>query len=214
MAPRAPTMYRTSMGTVALMKWTAQNPALIPSGVTITPSFMRDLETYMAGLAASGRNVVPAANMLAMTLAHVCQSFALEKSRGKYDPYQKVPEMAWMLPVRRISQRYYRNWKVRRLAPGMWEVYNDSREAYFIEYGIHTSKRRVRRPIMKMSLIKMLRWADAVGVGHRVFEQIFAPLRNMHHAPSKTRLFNLPPQRGSFIAGTNVQSPGMGMGNF
>jgi hypothetical protein len=175
--------------------------------------FFQDVERYIRGLEASGRNLYAASNMLTELLARAHQGFALEKSRGKYDPYQKVPEMAWMIPVRRITQRYYRNWKVRRLAPGVWEVYNDSREAYFIEYGIHTSKRRVRRPIMKITLIKTLRWSDAVGVGHRVWEQAFAPLRP-GKAESKTRLFNLPEQRGSLVGGSATQSPPMGMGNF
>jgi hypothetical protein len=57
-----------------------------------------------------------------------------------------------------------------------WQLYNDSREAYFIEFGINPhSYRRVRRPIRKLSLMRTLRFAQGTGVYHRIWAQIYLP---------------------------------------
>lgn len=133
-------------------------------------------------------------NVLTSLLARTNQAFAQEMSRGPLDPQERKPDAAWKIPVRRISSAYYRGWKVRRLAPAVWMLYNDSREAYYIEYGINhvgrgttvtykngrtyiKSGARVRRPIRKMSLIKTLNFVDHSRVGHRVWEMIWAPYR-------------------------------------
>jgi len=155
------------------------------------------IEDYIRDLQLVKLNVQPGMEILTMMLAYTNQSFAQEMSRGPVDPRMKNNKAAWKIPVRRITGRYYKGWKTKRLKPGLWMVYNDSREAYFIEYGIHptgsvrqTKKRgpggyrggtkftlRVRRPIGKLSVIKTLRFIDTTQVAHRVLEQVTEPMR-------------------------------------
>lgn len=124
-----------------------------------------------------------------MLMAYTNQGFAKRMSAGPVDPQMRRPSAAWKIPVRRITSRYYQGWKVKRLAPGLWMLFNDSREAYYIEYGIHptgslraTEKghlfvMRVRRPIRKLSLKKTLAFVDESQAGARVWETSFAPFR-------------------------------------
>lgn len=118
-----------------------------------------------------------AMNALAQLLARVDQRYSQQMSSGPRDPRQQQPNLAWKIPVRRISGAYFQGWFVRRVAPGVWVVYNPTREAYYIEYGIHTSGRRVRRPVRKLALIKTLRYADKHKVGGYVWEGIFGHMR-------------------------------------
>jgi len=113
---------------------------------------------------------------LARRMALVNQMHARRMSFGPHDPYQRSPEEAWRMPnagIRRITQNYYFGWKVKYSGPGWWTLYNDSREAYFIEFGIHTSNRRVRRPVRKLSQLKTLRWMMSTHAYHRVWSDIY-----------------------------------------
>jgi hypothetical protein len=148
-------------------------------------------------------------NALAQILARVDQRYSFEKSAGPVDPRQQNASAAWKIPVRRITSHYFQGWYVRRLAPGTWAVYNPTREAYYIEYGIHTSGRRVRRPIRKLSLIATLKFADRHRVGQYVWESIFGHLRNRGVGDKPlVAISNLVP-RGAAISNIAVQSPGV-----
>lgn len=168
----------------------------VPANSTfrIHPSIFQEIDDWIRAAEMSGQSVRFGMNVLTSLLARTNQAFAQEMSRGPLDPRASKPSQAWQIPVRRITSRYYRGWKVRRLAPAVWMLYNDSREAYFIEYGINhvgqgntvtyrdgrtyiKSGRRVRRPIRKMSLIKTLRFIDSTRAGERVWELIWAPYR-------------------------------------
>lgn len=102
-------------------------------------------------------------------------------------PHYKSSPAAWQIPVRRISQRYYLGWKVRSLGPAVWQLYNDSREAYFIEFGIHTSLRRVRRPIRKLSLRRTMEMMERTSAWHRIWVDIYANPRYRHRGPGFTQ---------------------------
>jgi hypothetical protein len=130
-------------------------------------------------------------------------------------PRYKHDDAAWKIPVRRITENYYNGWKVKRIAPSLWALINDSREAFFIEFGIHPSgmrvegkggkyylkgSRRVRRPIRKLSLKRTLAFVDQSRAGALVWEQIFSPFRQGANASN----------RGDLISVDNVQSV-MGM---
>ena len=150
------------------------------------------IDDWIRAAEMTGRNARYGMNALAMLMARTNQAFAMEMSRGPNDPQERLPSAAWKIPVRRISSRYYKGWKVKRLAPGVWELANDTREAYFIEFGINhvgqgmtvtykdgrtyiKSSRRVRRPIRKMSLMKTLRFVDQTRAADRIWERIFSP---------------------------------------
>jgi len=155
------------------------------------------IEDYIQDLQSTNQNIRPGMEVLTMMLAYTNQSFAQQMSAGPVDPRMQNRKAAWKIPVRRITGRYYRGWKTKRLKPGLWMVYNESREAYFIEHGIHptgskrqTKKRgaggyrggttfilRVRRPIGKLSVIKTLRFIDSTRVSDRVLEAVTEPMR-------------------------------------
>ncbi len=177
----------------------------------ISERTFNDIDSWIRAAELSGRNIDKGMNILTMLMARTNQAFAQDMSRGPLDPRQQNPGAAWKLPVRRISGRYYKGWKVRRLAPGTWILYNDTREAYFIEYGInhagqgaaagarggreyHKGSRRVRRPVRKLTLIKTLRALDRTHAGDRVWEVIWAPFR---------------PGRSASRRGSNVISDGV-----
>jgi hypothetical protein len=155
----------------------------------ISPETFDMIDDWIRAAKASGRSIQYGMNALAMTMAYTNQAFAMRMSAGPVDPRMQNRSAAWKLPVRRITSRYYKGWKVKRLAPGVWMMYNDSREAYFVEYGIHptgtlraTEKGhvyvvRVRRPVRKLSLKKTLAMTNASRVGDRVWEASFAPFR-------------------------------------
>lgn len=157
----------------------------------ITDGVFNDIDAWIRAARASGRNISYGMNVLAMFSARTDQAFSQELSRGPLDPQERNPGAAWKLPVRRITGKYYSGWKVKRIAPGAWIVYNDSREAYFIEYGINhvgssyvsgrggkvyaKNSRRVRRPVRKLALLKTLRALDNTNAGSMAWEVIFAP---------------------------------------
>ena len=191
--------YRTSEGGVAPLRG---SPRHIPRGVFSLPDlekFLKEIDAYISDIDLTRRQFRYGMNAYVAILAHMMRTEASQRSRGPYDPQQAHPQQAWKIPVRRISGAYFLNWKMRRLAPGVWQVYNDSREAYFIEYGIHKSGRRVRRPINKLSLIATLRRADAAGVGYRVWEGIFGPLRGRYSAKRGGLLVHQGPQSGGVM---------------
>jgi hypothetical protein len=174
----------------------------------ISTATLDQIDDYIRDLNVVGRSIRPGMEILTMTLAYTNQSFAQSMSRGPVDPKMTNPKAAWKIPVRRITGRYYKGWKTKRLKPGLWMVYNDSREAYYIEHGIHPTgtKRtssggtnftlRVRRPIGKLSVIRTLRFADSSRVADRVFETVLEPMR-----PGRTYS-----KRGSGIAISGMTS--------
>jgi hypothetical protein len=114
-------------------------------------------------------------NELVFYMALYNQGVARKMSFGPYDPGQNEPSAAWKIPVRRISNAYYLSWKVRQPRNGVAILYNDSREAYFIEFGINPrgAGRRVRRPIRKLSLKQTLEFMATTQAYHRVWASIF-----------------------------------------
>lgn len=178
------------------------------SVVFIRSSTLDQIEDFINDLEAVRRSIEPGMEILTSVLAYSNQSFAQQLSRGPVDPQMRMAKAAWKIPVRRITGRYYKGWKTKRIKRGLWMVYNDSREAYYIEHGIHPtgSKRqsgggtkytmRVRRPIGKLSVIRTLRFADTSRVGHRVFETVLEPMR-----PGRTYK-----KRGSGIAISGMTS--------
>jgi hypothetical protein len=145
------------------------------SFIQITDNSFNQIEEYLrwAETVGSPRNFNFGMNALVMFMAYTNLGIAQKMSAGPVDPQMKNAAAAWKIPVRRISENYFYGWKVRRLGFGSWQLYNDSREAYFIEFGIHQSGARVRRPIRKLSLLKTLRAMEYTGVYHRIWAEIY-----------------------------------------
>lgn len=159
------------------------------------------IENWIRAAEMSGKNVRYGMDALTMLLARTNQAFAMEMARGPLDPRQTHPQWAWRTPqagIRRITSRYYRGWKVKRLAPGVWMLFNNSREAYYIEFGINwvgmntriityrdgrtfiRHPRRIRRPVQKLSLMKTMVWVQQTKAAERVWGDIFAPFHPGH----------------------------------
>lgn len=200
----------------------------------IAPETFDEIDDYIRACEITGRNVQFGMDALVMLMAYTNEAFAQRLSAGILDPQARHgrgrvrqlqgrrfightsgpstpqpiygPDPAWKIPVRRITERYYKGWKVRRLAPGVWMLYNESREAWFIEFGIHPSgykvsakggkyymkgSRRVRRPIRKLSLKKTLALMDESRAGERVWEMIYAPFRPGRHITARGEAITL-----------------------
>lgn len=167
--------------------------------LNITTDSFNALEEYIRWAEHIPRQLPRAMDIFVRYAALTNLGIAQRMSGGPYDPTQSNKNYAWKIPVRRISERYYLGWKVKRIRPGTWQLYNDSREAYFIEFGIHQSNRRVRRPIRKMSLRRTLDALMRTQAYHRVWCEIYANPRNR---PFKSRGFTQvvqSPGKGGFI---------------
>src|SRR5687767_3334467 len=132
--------------------------SVLPGAVGITTNMFDVVEEFLQDFRHSISAFRYGEQALVMLLAKTSQGYAQQMSRGPVDPREQRPSAAWRIPVRRITSRYYQGWKVRRIAPNIWEMYNDAREAYFIEYGISPSPRRIRRPIRKLAYIKTVKF--------------------------------------------------------
>ena len=114
-------------------------------------------------------------------LAMLAGSYAQKYSAG----VQKSPHdtsRSWGMPVPRITSSYFLGWRVQRVRHGTWILTNDSREAYYIEYGIHrnpatgaVATRRIRRPIFKLTLLRTMEHIQRSALAHRVWSNILIP---------------------------------------
>lgn len=158
---------------------------------------IEDAIRYQEGIS---HRVPRAMDTLVRFMALTNLGYAQAKSAGPRDRTQRRPDLAWKIPVRRITERYFYGWKVRRLGHGIWMLYNDSREAFFIEFGISNvagTNRRVRRPIRKLTQRQTLEAMMRTKAYHRIWSEIYV---------DKTARRN---RRGHGFSQT-VQSPAMG----
>jgi hypothetical protein len=156
--------------------------------------FASELFALSVGIKQASLKMPVAMDALAQILARIDQNYSMRMSSGPRDPRELNPKAAWKIPVRRITGAYFQNWHVRRIARGVWIVYNPTREAYYIEYGIHPSGRRVRRPIRKMALIKTLKFADRHKVGEFIWEGIYGHMRETSGSSRGRLLVQFQPQ--------------------
>lgn len=150
------------------------------SAVEISTDTINAIEHYIRWAAGVPGQLPRAMDILARFMSLTNLGIAQHMSYGPSDPQNRNPTQAWRIPVRRISGRYFYGWQVKRIGIGTWMLYNDSREAYYIEYGIHrnpydenVSSRRIRRPIRKLSLRRTLEAMMRTQAYHRVWAEIF-----------------------------------------
>jgi len=154
--------------------------------VEITPQSIKALEEYIRWMEIEVPQKLPIEmNKLVAYMAYTNQSFARRMAYGPYDPSAHHPELAWRSPaqgIRRITQRYYLGWRVRKIGMAHYMLYNSSREAYFIEFGVSrvgfggrrdVPLRRIRRPVRKLSLLKTLRFMAQTQAAHRIWADMF-----------------------------------------
>jgi hypothetical protein len=150
--------------------------------VELTQESFAALNDYIAWTENVARNKLPQAeDMMTMMMAMVAGGYAQKYSAGmKRDPSDSA--RAWAMPVPRVTGRYFVSWRVTRLRRGTWMMTNDSREAFYIEFGIHrnpatgeVSPRRIRRPVFKLSFIRTMEAVRSTAIAHRVWSDILIP---------------------------------------
>jgi hypothetical protein len=146
------------------------------SNQTITRKTFTDIENFIADNKASVEKVNFGLDLMARSMVLVIQGIAQEKSEGPVAPrWRSNPALANRIPVQRITGNYFMGWRIQHVSKGAWMIYNDMVEAYFIETGLHM---RVRRPILKMSLIGMLRFLEGSRTEQRFLAWVLAPRRD------------------------------------
>lgn len=175
-----PPSMRSSYGPAARYQGGSPRLARAPLGSIPTVGFSRktfeNIENFIADNEASKEKVQQGIDLLVRAMVLAIKGFAQEKSGGPLAPRQRsVAALANRIPVQRITGRYYAGWTQRRLGHARWMVFNDAKEAWYVEYGIH---QRVRRPVLKMSLIGMLGMLQTTRTGDRFMEWVLRPRRN------------------------------------
>lgn len=137
---------------------------------------INEIERFIADNTESAIKSFIGVDMLVRTMATIVRAYAQQKSGGPVAPGQRsVPALAYRIPVQRITGRYFAGWYVRRVGPMSYFIGNNQKEAYLIETGLHM---RVRRPILKMSLIAMLKFFENSRTEQRFLPSMLAYRRN------------------------------------
>lgn len=161
----------------------------------ITRKTFTSIEEVMRDNMASAERAHMGVDLIARLAVLVVKAGAQKRSMGPVAPRRRSrPELAFRVPVQRITGAYFAGWHVRRLAHGVWLLYNDTIESYLIEYGIF---QRVRRPILKLSVIEMMRLIQTTKTGDALVDWIIAPRRD---ARGRFQSFNAR-LRGSAVIG-------------
>lgn len=152
------------------------NPNIKPAGfVGMRPDF-NAIERFIRENRENKAKVAVGVDLLVRTMAMMVKGIAQGKSLGPIAPRRRsVPALAYRIPVQRITGAYVAGWQLRRLGLARWLIFNNSKEAYLIESGLHM---RVRRPILKMSLIGMLKMLQATRTEQRFLDTLIKPRRD------------------------------------
>jgi hypothetical protein len=147
-----------------------------PFAFKFTRSTFASIENAIADNRASVAKMNAGIDLLVRGCILIVKGGAQTRSAGPIAPRKRsVPALAFKIPVQRITGAYYAGWTQRRLGNGHWVVYNDTVEAYLIEYGIH---QRVRRPILKLSVLGMYKFLQTTPTINRFMDWVIAPRRD------------------------------------
>ena len=153
----------------------ARGGVLPGSGFGISRKTFNQLEEFIRDNESSIEKVQFGIDKLVQLMAMVTVSEARKKSFGPVAARQRSnPALAGRIPVQRITGAYFAGWYIRRRGNGRWVVGNDAWEAYLIETGMYQT---VRRPILKMSVISMLRFIQTTRTAERFMDDVLKPRR-------------------------------------
>jgi hypothetical protein len=171
-------MYKKPIGAMEYASFGAPGRGVIE----FTNETLKMLDDWYAWAKYVEKSQLPKAETaIARTMAMMAGGYAQKRSAGmKRAPNDTT--RSWKMPVPRVTSRYFLGWRVQRVTHATYILTNDSREAYFIEYGIHRnpatgepSPRRIRRPVLKLAVRDMLEALYASRLGHRVWSSIIIP---------------------------------------
>lgn len=145
-------------------------------GMFIGKKTFEDIENFIADNKASAHKAQIGIDLLARGMTLVIKGLAQQKSGGPIAPSRRSnPALANRIPVQRITGAYFAGWTIKYLGKGHYLLYNDTVEAYLIETGLY---QKVRRPILKMSLLGMLKMLQTTQTAERFVDWVIAPRRN------------------------------------
>lgn len=145
-------------------------------GFFIGRNTFKQIEDFIADNRASQVKAQMGIDLLARGMVLVIKGYAQQMSGGPVAPHKRSnPMLANRIPVQRITGRYFAGWTIKYLGKGHYLLYNDAVEAYLIETGLY---QRVRRPILKMSLLNMLKLLQTTKTAERFLDWVIAPRRN------------------------------------
>lgn len=151
-------------------------------GTAISRKTFNDLEDLMRSFQVGSQQFNAVADVAAELLAHTTKGYAeryyLGPATRPSDARRSLGAPAWTIPVRRLTGHTFAGWQVKRVGPGMWQTFNDERGAFMVEHGIVRGGGGVRRPILKLSIVKTLRMAAATRMGTRLMADTLGNLRN------------------------------------
>ena len=149
------------------------------SSLTISRRTFEELEEWIRDNAVAEKDFVTGINAIVMMMAYTIKGAAQQKTMGAVDRRAQNTALAYKIPVRRITGKLFAGWKVSKLGPGRYMVYNDDRAAWVLEEDIdQRSGRRTRRPILKLSVIQMLKLIQTTRTAERMVDSVMAPRRN------------------------------------
>jgi hypothetical protein len=158
----------------ATAKWATGHT--LPNQFAISRRTFESLEQWIRDNEASAVKARTGLDTLVRLCILVVKAEAQKRTMGPVAPGRRSnPALAYRIPVQRITGRYFAGWTIRRMRFGAWMIYNESRAAYVVEFGIG---QRVRRPILKMSVIGMLKFVQTTRTAERFAEYIMAPRRS------------------------------------
>jgi hypothetical protein len=180
---------------------TGANMSELPgAGAGISRKTFVEIDRFMRDVASLPQRLEEGSDLFVQAMAVATKGGAQRRSRGPVAPRRRsVPALAYRIPVQRITGGYFAGWTHQRLGRRHWIVYNDSREAYFIETGMYM---RVRRPILKLSVLGMLRMVSTTKAAERMMDNVLLPLRN-----NKGQFQSFKVRAQPFIGGTNLAGP-------
>ena len=152
----------------------------IPGAVGLSTETFREIDELISALRTGSREWGAAMDLGAQALAMASKGIVQSYYRGvviRPQDARRVPS-TFAIPVRRVTQATYKGWRTRRIAPGVWELFNEERGAYMVEKGIYRGGNGGRRrPVLKMSAVATLRFVQRSRFGNRIMAETFGNLR-------------------------------------
>lgn len=175
----------------------ARLSAVTPGRMGLSTESLNELETFIQSLKTGSREFEKAMNVAAQMMAKLTQGHAERLYRGPQTTPRRARQTAgtdhgvthgagfqmgggarpWTIPVRRITGRTYRGWRVKMVRFGAWECFNEERGAYMVEFGIVRGGGGVKRPILKQSGNQALEMAMRSRLGQRIYGHTFGDLQ-------------------------------------
>lgn len=153
-----------------------------PGAFGITRQSFDEIDTLIRSMKTGTREFNAAMDLAAELLAGTSKAFVQMYYAGPRAPSRGTAQgytpSSFGFPIRQVTGRTLRGWRMRRVAPGVWETFNEERGAYMVEYGIVRGGGGVARRPLKRSGVATLRFIQRTRFAQRIMADTFGSLRN------------------------------------